>query len=367
VILHSINYGDITAKKSAAGGVVGFQELGIIYDCEGYGSVEVESGTNLGGVVGESDATLQKCYSQCLITGSGYVGGIAGSGTIVSDSISICTIDADGERIGALIGYLKEDGDIRNNFFANDFYGGVDNINYAQTAQRASYEEIMAMEDVPDGFQQVAVTFKLEDEVLSQKTIAYGSSVPEKSFPDIPEKEGYYVEWDHREDCENVTENLIFTASYIPWTESVASDVCLEEGHATILAVGEFFEDTAMQVSECDGPELAEEEGELLYAYNWELTNEEGQDFADTQLHLYVGKDQIDNAVLMAQVNGTWQKIDAAADGSYLAADVPFGAAVAVVLKPQSRLRYYVAGAAAVVLIGLLWFCRRISRRRRSI
>jgi hypothetical protein len=82
---------------------------------------------------------------------------------------------------------------------------------------------------------------------------------------------------------------------------------------------------------------------------------------------LYVGKDQIDNAVLMAQVNGTWQKIDAAADGSYLAADVPFGAAVAVVLKPQSRLRYYVAGAAAVVLIGLLWFCRRISRRRRSI
>jgi phage shock protein A len=364
VILHSRNYGEITAKKSASGGVVGFQELGIIYDCEGYGSVEVESGTNLGGVVGESDATLQKCYSQCLITGSGYVGGIAGSGTVVTDSISICTIDADGERIGALIGYLKEEGDIRNNFFANDTYGGVDNINYAEAAKRTSYEEIMEMEGVPEGFNQVAVTFKLEDEVLDQKTIAYGSSVPEKSFPEIPEKEGYYVEWDHKDACENITENLIFTASYIPWTESVASDICFEEGHAAILAVGEFFEDTVMQVTECDGPDLADGEGELLYAYNWELVNEEDQDFAETQLHLYAGEDRIDNAVLMAQVNGTWEKMDAAVDGSYLVADVPFGAAVAVIMEPESRLLYYVAGAAAVVVLALLIRSIRSARRK---
>jgi hypothetical protein len=289
-----------------------------------------------------------------MLTGSGYVGGIVGSGTIVTDSVSICSIDADGERIGALVGYLKEDGEIRNNFFANDTYGGVDNINYAKAAQRSSYEEIMEMEDIPEGFQQVTVTFRLEDEVLGQRTVAYGSGIPEKDFPDIPEKEGYYTEWDHVQDCGNITENLIVTASYIPWTESVASDAGFEGGNAVLLAVGEFFEDTVLQAAACDGPEPAEDGGELLYAYSWELSNEEGQEFSDTELHLYVGEDRIENAVLMAEVNGTWQKIDASADGSYLAAEVPFGAAVAVVLEPESRTWYYAVGAAAVVLLAVL-------------
>jgi hypothetical protein len=351
VVLHSINYGTVTAKKSAAGGAIGLQELGIIYDCEGYGTVEIESGTNLGGIVGESDATLQKCYSQCLLTGSGYAGGIAGSGTVATDSVSICTIEADGERIGGLIGYLKEEGDIRNNFFANDTYGGVDNINYAGSAQSATYEEIMEMEDVPDGFTQVTVTFKLEDDVIGQKTIAYGSAVPDKSFPEIPEKEGYYVEWDHRDDHKDIRENLVFTASYIPWTECVASDDGKEDGHAAILAVGEFFEDTVMNVSKCDGPLLSEEDGELLYAYEWELVSDEEQEYDETELRLYVGAEHAENAYAMAQVNGTWQKIESSVDGSYLVEEVPAGAAVAAVVAPDAGMTIYIVGAAVLVLI----------------
>jgi uncharacterized protein YoxC len=360
VILHSINYGAVTAKKSAAGGVIGLQELGIIYDCEGYGAVEIESGTNLGGVVGESDATLQKCYSQCLLTGSGYVGGIAGSGTIVTDSISICTIEADGERIGGLIGYLKEEGDTRNNFFENDTYGGVDNINYIGTAQRASYEEIMEMEDVPDGFTQVTVTFKLEDDVIKQQTIAYGSAIPDKSFPEITEKDGYYVEWDHRDDHQDIRENLVFTASYIPWTECVAAEDGKEEGHAALLAVGEFFEDTVMHVSKCEGPVLSDEDGEVLYAYDWELVSDEEQEYDEAQLRLYVGEERAENAYAMAQMNGTWQKIDSSVDGSYLVAEVPAGAAVAAVVAPDTGMTIYIVGAAVLVLIlGIVFFVRK--------
>jgi hypothetical protein len=360
VVLHCIDYGTVTAKKSAAGGAIGLQELGIIYDCEGYGSVEIESGINLGGVVGESDATLQKCYSQCLLTGSGYVGGIAGSCTIATDSISICTIEADGERIGGLIGYLKEEGDIRNNFFANDTYGGVDNINYIGTAQSATYEEIMEMEDVPDGFTQVTVTFKLEDDVIGQKTIAYGSAIPDKSFPEIPEKEGYYVEWDHRDDHKDIRENLVFTASYIPWTECVASEDGKEDGHAVLLAVGEFFEDTVMHVSKCEGPLLSEEDGEALYAYDWELVSSEEQEYDAAELRLYVGEKRAENAYAMMQVNGTWQKIESSVDGSYLVAEVPAGVAVAAVVSPDADMTIYIVGAAVLVLIlCIVFFVRK--------
>jgi uncharacterized protein YoxC len=366
VVLHSINYGAVTAKKSAAGGVIGLQELGIIYDCEGYGAVEMESGTNLGGVVGESDATLQKCYSQCLLTGSGYVGGIAGSGTIVTDSIGICTIEADGERIGGLIGYLKEEGDIRNNFFVNDTYGGVDNINYVGTAQSATYEEIMEMEDVPDGFTRVTVTFKLEDDTIGQQTIAYGSAIEDKSFPEIAEKDGYYVEWDHRDDHQDIRENLVFTATYIPWTECVAAEDGKEDGHAVLLAVGEFFEDTVMNVSACEAPVLSEEDGEVLYAYDWELVSGEEQEYDAAELRLYVGEKRAENAYAMMQINGTWQKIESSVDGSYLVAEVPAGAAVAAVVAPDAGMTIYIVGAAVLVLIlAIVFFARKKYSKKR--
>ena len=39
VLIHNINYGAVTAKKNCAGGIVGLQELGLVYDGEGYGAV----------------------------------------------------------------------------------------------------------------------------------------------------------------------------------------------------------------------------------------------------------------------------------------------------------------------------------------
>lgn len=365
VILYCINTGDVTAKKSAAGGIAGYQELGFLYDCEGYGAVEVESGSYLGGVVGESDASVQKCYSQCLLTGFDYVGGIAGAGNIVSGSIGICTIDADGERIGAVAGYLQAEGGAADNFFVNEIYGGIDNINYVGSAERVSYEEVMAMEDIPEGFSQVMITFELEDEVLERIMISYGEDVRQEDFPEIPPRDGYYVEWNNEELCSNVTENLILEAAYIPWMESVAAAEKSEDGRALVLAVGKFYEDTAMTLKETEGPGGLSDNSTLLYAYEWEIENGKEQSIETVKLHLFAGEDQISHAVFMAKIDGSWEEIEAAPDGSYLVAEVPYGTPVAVVIEQGSMLLYYLFGGAAAVLIILAFVLVRKKRKRK--
>lgn len=366
VILYCVNTGDVTAKKSAAGGIAGVQALGFVYDCEGYGAVAVESGSYLGGIAGKSDAAVRKCYSQCMLTGSDYVGGIAGSGNIVTDSIALCTIAADGERIGAVAGYLQEEGSAEGNYFVNEAYGGIDNINYAGLAECVSYEEVMAMEDIPEGFAQVLITFQLEEETLSRITIPYGEEVSSEDFPGIPEKEGYYVVWDNEERCGAAVENLVLTASYVPWMESVAAEERSGDGRALVLAVGSFYEDTVMLLTETEGPDASSEDGTLLYAYDWALVNEEGQEPETVKLHLYAGE-EISRAVFMAKLDGTWQEIDAAEDGSYLVAEVSCRTPVAVVVKQGFFREFYLIGAGIfLVLMAAFVLLRRKAKRKRS-
>lgn len=83
VMIHCMNYGEVTAKKNCAGGIVGLQELGYVYDCEGYGDISSDSGNYLGGIAGQSMAAIEKSYSLCNIIGIDYVGGICGSGSTV--------------------------------------------------------------------------------------------------------------------------------------------------------------------------------------------------------------------------------------------------------------------------------------------
>ena len=353
VILHSINYGHITAKKNSAGGIIGLQEIGFVYDCEGYGSVEAESGSYVGGVVGNSNAAIKKCYSLSSLCGTEYVGGIAGAGNAVSDSVSLSLIDADGERIGAILGYLQDDGTIENNCFVNEDFGGVDNINYAGKAESVSYEDVMAMEDIPDGFSKVTVTFQSEDELVDRLEIPYGSSLSRDDFPEIPQKDGYYIEWENEDSYDSVTANLILNAVYVPWMESVGSKERSNDGKTLVLAQGDFYEDASLELTSCEGPQDIPKRNTVLYAYDWEIENR-GEDTDTAKLHLFVGQDRISQAVLMAKIDGTWETLETQEDGSYLVAEIPRGAAVAVVIRPDFPYWIFLPCAAVVLLLLLI-------------
>ena len=68
------NRGDILARKDCAGSVCGSMELGLIYGCYGYGSVESESGDYVGGIVGLTQGVVRACWAKCSLRGGSFLG-----------------------------------------------------------------------------------------------------------------------------------------------------------------------------------------------------------------------------------------------------------------------------------------------------
>lgn len=365
VVIHSINYGTITAKKNCVGGIVGLQALGFIYDCEGYGAVTSDAGSYLGGIVGSSAATIEKSYSLCNISGKDFAGGICGIGYTVRDCISISDIDATGEQMGSIAGHLEEEGDVTGNYFVSDTIHGIDDISYAGVADRVTYEEVMAMEELPGGFHQVTVTFETEDGVQKEKMIPYGGSIVESDFPEVMEKEGYYVEWQDAETLRDIRKNLTVTGEYIPWTKSVAGAELSESGKPLFLVVGEFYKDTGLVMEETDGPENLTEDATVAYAYSWELESDKEKETKQVTAHCLI-PEGAGNAAVYAKQGDSWSRLDTQEDGSYLTAELPYGADFAVVIEPEDYSRYYIAGGAGAVILaagGIFLWCRKKKKK----
>lgn len=356
VMIHCINYGTVIAKKNCAGGIAGLQELGFIYDCEGYGSVRADAGSYLGGIVGDSAATIEKSYSLCNISGIDYVGGICGNGYSVKDSVSVSDIEGSGERVGSIAGNLEREGTVKGNVFVSDEIHGIDNISYAGVADWVSYEEVMEKEDIPEGFKLVDITFETEDGVLAETQIAYGGSIAVEDFPEVPEKEGTYIQWPESQSLTNVRKNLTVTAEYVPWVESVASTEETENGKPIFLVEGEFYKNTTLTLKEVAGPEQLDSEAVLAYAYSWELSNEKEKTFETLEGH-FVVPEGAESASVWVKKDGTWTEAAVTADGSYLVAELPYGAEFAVVTQPVKDNSYVMLGGVVLLLAAaiILW------------
>ncbi len=363
VMIHCINYGTVTAKKNCAGGITGLQELGFIYDCEGYGQVTADTGSYLGGIVGKSAGTVEKSYSQCNLSGTDYVGGICGKGYTIKDCISISEIESDGECLGSIAGLLEKEGTVAGNYFVSDNMHGIDNISYAGAADKVSYEEVMAMEEIPEGFSRVNIIFQTEDGILAKEEIAYGGQLSEADLPTVPEKEGYYVEWPGLESLTDICENLTVEAEYVPWTESVASNETTEAGKPVLLVAGEFYEGSELNLQEISGPETLDTEANIAYAYAWQLSCDREKAYETMEAHLVIPEDAERIGVWIKGENG-WMEVEARTDGSYLVVDLPYGADFAVVTLPAEDNGYLMIGGGAVILV--LVVCYILWRRRKK-
>lgn len=87
------------AVTTDTGGVAGYSN-GILQSCTNLGAVGYPHvGYNVGGVCGLSLSSIRHSYAKCTLTGRKYVGGIVGSGSRVSDCLSMVAI-ADYTQLG---------------------------------------------------------------------------------------------------------------------------------------------------------------------------------------------------------------------------------------------------------------------------
>ena len=360
IIIYCENDGTITSKRNCVGGISGSQEFGLIYSCECYGNISTEAGDYTGGVVGQSKGSVWLCYSLSRLTGKAYVGGITGYGVNITECISLSDLEADGEYLGCIAGFVTEDGTVKDNYFINDNYEGIDGISYQGRAERSTYDEIISMEGKPEIFDYVKVTFTADDELITESSIPYGSSLISEDYPKLEDKPGYYVRWEEPEN-EIIKSNTTINAKYIPWNQSLASSILNDDGGAMFLVSGEFYEESALNMKEISGPEALEKGEKLKYAYSWSLTNVDGLNLNGLTGHFYVG-DKAKDAEIYILKDDKWSKVDSVVDGSYITCTIPYGASFAVVTVDKDYTYYYIAGI--VLLLIIILIISTIKRRK---
>ena len=351
VVIYCINYGEVNSKKDCAGGIVGLQELGLVYGSEGYGTVKSETGNYAGGIAGNSASAITDSYSLCNVESEDYTGGICGKGYTMQNCISIPAILGDGEAKGSLAGIIESDGEVSTNIFVNDIYGGIDDINYSGKADSASYEAVMAMENIPDGFHRVTLVFKADGNVIDTKNIAYNANLGVSELPSIPDKDGYYAQWPENIVSKPILQNTVVEAEYHVWIESVAGDIASQNDKPLFIAEGKFYDDNKITLSKCDTDNLS---GDIEYSYAWKMRGTDVKDKGTKTCHFYIKNTSGSSEVWYRDnTDSGWVKADAKEHGSYMTAEIPYEADFAVIHKESSNMIYYICGGAAACIIVL--------------
>ena len=243
VVRKCVNNGAVTAKKDYNGGICGLAELGVISSSENYGDV-IAGGEYVGGIVGRSKSIVADSYAMCALDGSEYVGGISGQGKRVVSCSSIVEMDESIACSGAICGWADgEDEDlfIYHNSFVSDTLGGVDGISYDEAAEPVSYRELYAMENLPERFRSLRVTFRAEGLIVAELSVPYGGSVAPEDIPPVPEISGYSGLWPDIE-LENLTASTVVDAIYLDRLTGLSADYVREGSPLSVVIIEGLFE-----------------------------------------------------------------------------------------------------------------------------
>ncbi|MFI3206601.1 MAG: hypothetical protein R3Y33_05095 [Clostridia bacterium] len=308
VIIDCQNFGDITVKTEGGGGIVGLQEFGYITNCLSVSNIESTNASYIGGIVGNSTAIINSCYSKSNLSGTMYIGGIVGSGATVKNCYSVSEVLATKGNIGGIAGDLISSGSLENNFFVSDSLGGLNGISYAGKAEAIMYEELISTENITDIFETVTIAFYVDEELSEKISLDYASDFDENNLPSIAEKEGYYAAWEEF-DTNNVTADLRINANYIPLVSTIASEE-KENGLSIILAEGTYQDEYVLLET------IESDEKNVLYQYEIEIVGDNQN--IDTLRYLI----QSENSYIEIFSDNIWQKAETTQDGMYLVIDL---------------------------------------------
>lgn len=355
ILLDCDNYGAVQAKKSCAGGIAGCMDLGTISGCGGWGAVASESGDYAGGVAGLSLSSIRGSYAKCTLSGGRYVGGITGSGSRVSDCISMVDITACTQLGGAIAGEIT--GAYSGNRFVSDTLAGVDRVSYAGRAEQIGYDELCAIENIPEDFLHLTLRFAAEDTVLREQEFDYGASFTEASYPEIPSRDGCYGLWD----TDGLTElhfDTVVTAVYEPYVTTLASDT-RRGGHAAVLAEGLFRDGDRLRGEERTDLSAAPDNAVAVWAVQ---LPDDGQTSHTIRWLLPAGSEGAYEVCILREDG--WEKVDSQQIGSYLCFEMTGDGQFAVI--PARHAPWWIWALAVAASAGAAGGILLLARKHRK-
>lgn len=354
------NYGIVSAKKQNAGGIVGDAEMGSVIDCKGFGTVDAEDATAVGGVAGVSKSIIRESYAKCRLSGAKQVGGVAGNGATIENCRAMVIIDNAAEQLGAIAGYVEDplDGSVTGNTFVDEGVAGIDSVSYKNIAEPLSYADFAAQENLPSDFASICVRFVTEDDTLVQQYyIPYGSDFPTDQLPPVPNHTGQYGSWEDV-DLKNMTFDATIHAEYSDMN-TVRQSQEKRDGRPIVLVEGSFDTTDELMLHEVDDAPAAL--GVLVEAWGLELPADTGHTLR------YMPPETTDNTELWVKTDAGWQQAETSVDGSYLTCTAPAGTTeFAAVKLPASKVPLAAAacGAAAALLLVILFIVRKRKKRK---
>ncbi|MCM1024197.1 MAG: hypothetical protein NC395_09085 [Prevotella sp.] len=338
VVRDCVNRGEVISKKNCAGGIAGYMKTGCLINCAGLGNVSSSDGSYAGGVAGQSEAAISGCSAKCRVNGLSFVGGIAGEGNDIVNCRSFAVIESGDERVGAIAG--KSTGDFEGNAFIDSGTGGVDGISYSGKAYPVDYNYMLRLDNVPDEFNTLTLTFKTEDGIVGEIECGYGESVPESRLPAIPEKEGFFAEWEDA-DLTNVTFGAEINAVYKPFVTSLSSIELRRNGLPIIIAEGNFTDSDKLNA-------LSDAGAGYVDSDMWTVTLPD--DGSPVHTVRYLPEVPLKKAVVTVTENGETRTAKTDIDGSYLVFEVNgLGFGLTVSEKPFPVRAAAASGIAAAV------------------
>lgn len=382
VVTGSVNEGYVTARKDGAGGIVGYMKHGVVLDSEGYGSVESTEGGYVGGICGESQTVIRRCYALCSVSGNKNVGGIAGYADTLQDCRAIVSVTALAGKKGAIAGQVAsyenthetegEAAKVSGNYYVGDGLCGVDNISYVGIAEPVSYETLLTMENLPTAFWHLKVVYRIEDTYLGAQEVAFGESLAALQYPQIPEREGYYGVWpDYTGEVMRgnlvingeYRENVTVVESNEKYLESEAdAETAYQKPYALVEQI--FTEDTQLRAVLGDGtpPEAALNKEYRIY----DIVLENGG-IKDTDTFAVRLLNPYEKAVVWGCRDGVWTPWESKSRGQYLQVEMTGSRESFCVIEETTDIRIFIAaGAAAVVLLFVIVLLRKDRSRRKK-
>jgi uncharacterized protein YerC len=374
LIIGSKNEGYITAKKDGAGGICGYMDRGLIVDCEGYGSVESTEGDYVGGICGQSLTIIKRCFALISVSGGQNVGGIAGYADTLTDCYAMANVSAENGRVGAIAGQVAsyeevgsenyEGAKVANNYYVSDEMYGIDNISYVGVAEPISYQELLAVENIPTEFWHLKVIYMIEDTYLGSQEVAFGEKLDNLSYPTIPQKDGYYGVWQDMTD-KVMCGTTVVEAEYKD-SVTVVKSTGIENEKSLALVEDSFTEDTVLIAKKVDTAPPAEI-GDKEYVV-YELSLEDGTVKAGDTFTVRLLNPYGDDAEVYAYTDGEWVKVESKVRGQYLQVDMTGAQQYFCVVNEKSDYIILIACIAAgvVVLIVIIILIKRMSSRKKK-
>lgn len=365
IVQECVNHGIVEAKQNYAGAICGRMDLGLIIGSEGYGQISSTSGDYVGGISGIASGTIRNCFAKCTLSGKDYIGGIAGNGvteditggtSLIADCYSMVEVKEGHQYIGAISG--GESGTYTGNYFVSDTLGGVNWVSYYALAQPISYDDLLKIEGLPQQLRKLSLSFVADGETIKTVSFDFGDSFDHTAYPQIPEKEGHYAQWNISK-LNNLHFDTVVEVEYIPHITAIHSTDVRPNGNPVIFIQGQFQAGDAITAVSGTTEFVPADNQELVEQWYVSIP----ADGLESHTLRYLPTDTVSIYLLK---NGAWVKAEAEEMGSYLAFTVT-GAEVEFAAVKESFNWSAVIIASCLLLVCVLGFLVAIRMKKKKV